>query len=328
MNRRTRDAMGKLVSVVIPVYNVQNYIKKCLDSVLAQSYKNLELILVDDGSKDDSGSICDTYALKDDRIKVIHKKNGGLSDARNVGIEQAGGEYITFIDSDDFVAENMIELLYKSMEEHQADVAIGDALHVFDSAECSFSSVEKCREYTPEEAIEEMWYQTGFLPSAWGKLYKRKLFSNLKFKVGIIFEDIDIMHEIFYAANKIVYNSSQLYAYVHRENSITTHKFSQRDLEIQNICDRILEFSKDKSEDMQKAALAYCMVGNLRVFLNAPNQPEFQEAVQKAKILLNQNARKVTANKKIRKKLRYGLYLYLYFRPVIRFVYVKINRWE
>ena len=126
--------MEKKVSVIIPVYNVEKYLKECIQSVLRQTYKNLEIILVDDGSKDNSGNICDEYAKRDERIKVIHKKNGGLSDARNAGIDICTGEYIAFLDSDDFIEEDMYEFLVKNLEKAKADISICQVYYVYKNA--------------------------------------------------------------------------------------------------------------------------------------------------------------------------------------------------
>ena len=125
--------MEDLISVVVPIYNVENYIKKCVDSILSQTYKNLEIILVDDGSPDNCPQICDEYAQKDNRIKVIHKENGGLSDARNAGIDISKGKFITFIDSDDYIEKDYVEVLYNSIKENASDMAIGSHKAIYDN---------------------------------------------------------------------------------------------------------------------------------------------------------------------------------------------------
>ena len=125
--------MKKLISIVLPIYNVENYIEKCMESVLNQTYKNIEIILVDDGSPDNCPIICDQYVKEDNRVKVVHKENGGLSDARNAGIKVANGDYITFIDSDDYVDKDYVEFLYNTIEETDADIAIGGHRVIYDS---------------------------------------------------------------------------------------------------------------------------------------------------------------------------------------------------
>ena len=160
-----------LISVVIPVYNTEKYLKECIDSVINQSYNNLEIILVDDGSTDNSLEICNKYADMDKRIKVIHKNNGGLSDARNVGIENANGKYITFVDSDDFIENDMYELLYNDVCENNAEIA-GCDYYLFNSLSTSKSDniTEKKCVLNPEQALIKMKKMTGYGISACNKI--------------------------------------------------------------------------------------------------------------------------------------------------------------
>ena len=160
-----------MISIIIPVYNVELYLDKCLQSVVNQTYRNIEIILIDDGASDNSGIICDRWQKKDSRIKVIHKTNGGLSSARNVGIEHANGEYLMFIDSDDIVSDELCRILIEMMKNNDADISICNAKHIFDDV-VSFKSTGKLHFYNRNNAICELWYQKSFLPSAWGKLYK------------------------------------------------------------------------------------------------------------------------------------------------------------
>ncbi len=193
--------MEPLISVIIPIYNVEKYLKKCIDSVISQTYKNLEIILVDDGSPDNCGIICDEYAQKDDRIIVIHKKDGGLSDARNAGIEICKGEYISFIDSDDFVSPYFIEMLYRGVHDYNCEIAtvehgvrfmdVEDEAVVFttEKSQCSYEEIK------PREAIRLMMYQRLPNGAPW-RLYKREIWNELRFPVGWLYEDaaIYIMH--------------------------------------------------------------------------------------------------------------------------------------
>ena len=316
-----------MISLIIPVYNVEQYLENCLESVVNQTYQNIEIILVDDGSTDRSGIICDNWKNKDNRIKVIHKTNGGLSHARNVGIEKACGDYLMFVDSDDIISNELCSTLLKILVENNADLSICNAAHIFDN-NINFNNEGKLYFYNATEAICELWYQKSFLPSAWGKLYKKELFENVKFTEGIIFEDIDIMHEIFYQCDKIVYTTKELYGYVHHENSITTKKYSIKDNVILDICDKINDFANDKSIALQKAAKSYNVTGALRVYLNAPTTPEYMASINKAKAILKKYAKDVLKDKNIRKKNRYALYLYVYLRPILKIIYKKVDRWK
>lgn len=319
-----------LISVIIPVYNVSEYIDRCLKSVVSQTYHNIEIILVDDGARDDSGKKCDDWGIRDKRISVIHKENGGLSSARNAGLKIVQGQYIMFVDSDDVISSNIIERLYSCCNKYNADLAICDVVHIFSSTETEFSTGNKIIEYTPENAILEIWYQSSFLPSAWGKLYKKKLFENRGFTQGLVFEDIDIMHEVFWDAEKVVYCDDKLYGYVHRDDSITTKKFSRKDLDILNVTKKILLFSEDKTDDLKEAAQAYATVAALRVYLNAPkdSDKDYKEGINTAIYYLETYGKSVLKDSNIRKKHRYALLLYFYCRPIIRIVYKKVNRWK
>ena len=226
------NMMKETISVIIPVYNVEGYLTSCLNSVLRQTYKNLEIILVDDGSTDLSGKICDEYADRDVRIKVLHCENGGLSVARNRGIKASTGKYLTFIDSDDIVAENMIEYLENLLVTYDAKLAICDAQHCYQGKKYQFEQNEEIIDFDREEAICEMWYQKSFLPSAWGKLYKKELCDEKLFPEKMIYEDIAVMHELFWKAEHVVYGKAKLYGYMHREDSITTKAFHKKNLDI------------------------------------------------------------------------------------------------
>lgn len=316
-----------MISIIIPVYNVEQYLDKCLQSVIHQTYQDIEIILVDDGSSDNSGILCDKWQEKDSRIKVIHKSNGGVSNARNVAIEQANGEYLMFIDSDDIVSDDLCKVLFEMLKNNNADISICNATHIFDDR-FDFKKTGEIHCYSRDEAICQLWYQKSFLPGPWGKLYKKELFKNTKFTEGIIFEDVDIMHKLFYQCNKIVYGEMELYGYVHHENSITTKKYTQKDNVILDICDKINQFASDKDISLQNAAKSYNVTGALRVYLNAPNTPEYKEVIEKAKKIIKKYGKDVLKDPNIRKKNKYALYLYLYLRPLLKIVYKKIDRWK
>lgn len=213
--------MQPLISVIIPIYKVEDYLKQCIDSVINQSYKHLEIILVDDGSPDNCGKICDEYANKDKRIKVIYKENGGLSDARNAGINVAKGDYIAFVDSDDWIHQEMCEKLITIAIEEEADIV-----------ECKFKSVYK-REYMDEdninqkvkvfnniEALKNHFYGQDLYRCVWNKIYKRELFNNIRFPKGIEAEDLHTTYKLFYKAKKIAFTEYIGYYYYIRKDSI------------------------------------------------------------------------------------------------------------
>lgn len=221
-----------LISVIVPIYNVEPYIDKCINSIINQNYKELEIILVDDGSPDNCGKICDEYAEKDLRIKVIHKKNGGLSSARNAGLEIARGEYIGFVDSDDYIEPFMYDKLLEALLDQDCPLAICGTAYVFENGK----RIEKTRAgdiivMNFEEALTEMNQYRKFDMGAWSKLYKAELFDDIRFPVGKLSEDFFVMYKIFDKAKKIVFISDPAYNYLQRNNSISRNKKINRDFE-------------------------------------------------------------------------------------------------
>lgn len=223
--------MTPLISVIVPVYNVEKYLDRCIQSIIDQTYQNLEIILVDDGSTDDSSQKCDEWEKKDNRIVVIHKSNGGLSDARNIGIIHAKGEYIGFIDSDDCVNHNMYQALYDILLKTKADIAECKCVSFHDEKEISLekdpdSSGLICYKlFSPEEALLELILGRNLKQTVWNKLYKKKCI-NTFFPVGKINEDEFWTYRIFGGANRIVAVDDALYYYFQRDSSIMHSKYS------------------------------------------------------------------------------------------------------
>lgn len=212
--------MNDLISIIVPVYNVEEYIEKCVNSIINQTYKNIEIILVDDGSKDNSGKICDELKQKDSRIKVIHKENGGLSDARNAGLKIANGDYIGFVDSDDYIKEDMFEILYKLNKEHNADISIVSFYEIYKGKVIGVRDSKKLEELNKIQAIKELLIDTKIQSYAWNKLFKKQLFENIEFPKSKNFEDIATTLLLFEKANKVALLEEPKYYYVRRDNSI------------------------------------------------------------------------------------------------------------
>lgn len=320
--------MKELISVIIPVYNVEKYLTICINSVLNQSYRNIEIILIDDGATDNSGELCEKFRLIDSRIKVIHKKNGGLSDARNKGIELAKGKYLIFIDSDDVVDYRFIEYLYKLIKDTGCDIGICDPVHCYPDKKINYSVETQRYVYSSEDAICEMLYQKSFLVSAWGKIYPKEYFNELKFPFGMLFEDSAIMYKVFNKADKIAYGNAKFYGYMHRENSITTKNFSKRDLDIITICNQIVKYMKNRNPELQKAAISYQTVGALRVYLKAINNSEFDEEIKLCVKIIKKNGKNVLFDTKVRKKTRIAILMFYVARPIMQYVHRRINRWK
>ncbi|WP_312088530.1 glycosyltransferase [Megamonas funiformis] len=223
----------KKISVIVPVYNVEKYLSQCLDSIIHQTYKNLEIILVDDGSTDSSGLICDNYSQKDKRIKIIHKCQGSLSDARNAGLKIATGEYISFIDSDDFIDKNMYSILINNTQKYNSDIVWFNYYNYYSKKHFINSSIIKNNDLYDLSSSDKikfaknLFYQYKMDAHVWAKLYKRSIFNNIKFPYGKLFEDIFVLLPILSNAKIISTIPDCLYFYRNRSESIVNQYFKQ-----------------------------------------------------------------------------------------------------
>lgn len=219
-----------LISVIVPVYRVENYLDKCVRSITAQTYRNLEILLVDDGSPDHSGAICDAWAARDSRIKVIHQENGGGGKARNAALEIAAGALIAFVDSDDYIAPDMLAHLYEIMGD-TADISECAFLETLDD-EAEFADAPfTVTEYTPEEAMREHIRDTAFQQLIWNKLYRREVIGGIRFPEGTKIDDEFFTYQVLGKAGKLVRSDRVCYAYRQQPDSVMHQKFSLRRLE-------------------------------------------------------------------------------------------------
>lgn len=225
-----------MISVIVPIYCVEAYLARCIESICNQSYTELEIILVDDGSPDSCGSICDCYAQMDSRISVIHKENGGLSDARNTGLARAHGEWICFIDSDDFIAENMLEILYQRCLTDQSDMAVCDLVYVDqygkELSECNQDTVVDNEILTSEQALDKLCgYKYWYWVMVQNKLYRRDLFSDILFPKGKQHEDEFVMYRLYSKCRYVSCVRGGFYYYTQRNDSIMGRPYSVRRLD-------------------------------------------------------------------------------------------------
>lgn len=244
--------MEDKISVIIPVYNVERFLKECVESVLNQSYSNFEIILVDDGSTDNSGVICDDFAKLDSRIIVVHKKNGGLSDARNIGLSYATGLYITFIDSDDSVDHLYLELLLGLICKYDADVSACREYSVTSNK----NEQESVAVFTPFLAIESMLLEQYITPSACGKLYRLEFFKDISFPVGMLFEDFATTYKIFFKSRKIVQTNKKLYYYRPNPKGIMRSDFSEKYMDILTVHEMMIDFLNREIPELVNIAKA------------------------------------------------------------------------
>lgn len=238
------------ISIIIPVYNVEKYIVKCIESVLNQSYSNLEILLIDDGSLDKSGDICETYGKKNKNVKVFHKENGGLSDARNFGLSKCTGDYVFFLDSDDWINQNTVLKLYLLLKDNKADISECQFLKVYYNDEVRKYNENQNKIHTYifdgiEASINLRNYKYNQVVS-WNKLYTKSLFDDIKFPKGKYHEDEFTTYKILYKCNKIVVTDEKLYYYRQTPNSIMNATFNEKRLDIFLAYEESLEFYTEK----------------------------------------------------------------------------------
>lgn len=254
--------MEDLISVIVPIYNTSKYLPKCIDSIINQTYSNLEILLIDDGSKDNSLNICKDYEKKDNRIKVFHKENGGLSDARNYGIDVCVGKYLIFIDSDDYVHEKMLEILYNNLISTGSQLSVCNFFRTNNRNTDIVINNQITKVYSKLQCFDNLYnnlYVTTVI--ACNKLYESNIWTNLRFPLDKLHEDDFVIHYIIEKCNNVVYTNLKLYYYYVRENSITNSYSKKRLDSIDAYYDRMKFFKKNSYKDLYfKAYIAYVKV--------------------------------------------------------------------
>ena len=252
------------ISVIVPVYNVEKYVARCIESMLAQTFSDFELVLVDDGSTDASGTVCDTYAAKDERIFVIHKENGGMSDARNAGLDHlfsvGDSEWISFVDSDDWVDKAFLETLYNTAVSEQADAAMCGHQDVYDDSWNSFrfEDVKTIKETIDgKEALNRLSFSWDYSVVC-NKLYQKSLFEDLRFPKGKFHEDEYLLPYVYHRCGKIAVTDAALYFYFHRAGSVmSTAVYPKRFDFLEGLEDRILFYEKNQYEELRAKCISY-----------------------------------------------------------------------
>lgn len=232
-------ADAPLISVILPIFNVRDYLPKCMESLREQSYKNLEIILVDDGSTDGCAALSESLAAKDERSVVYHKENGGLSDARNFGLARANGEYLTFIDPDDYVDYDYVSYLYSLIETYETPMSICQHRVVFTDGGIRDYGNPGSEQLPARTCIERMLYHDVIDTSAWGKLYRRDLFDGVEYPVGRLFEDINTTYRLMLNAGEVAVGYESKYTHVTRLGSIVTSTFSPRKYDLITMTDEM-----------------------------------------------------------------------------------------
>ena len=259
-----------LISVIVPIYNVEKYLRACVDSILAQNYSNLEVILVDDGSPDGCPAICDEYARQDNRVRVIHQKNGGLSAARNAGIDACHGDYLTFVDSDEFIHPDYVDILLNTCKDTGCDVSIGKIQRVQNNGDLSLEDRRSLMDapidiLTGRETNFRLYtnlYWTRTI-MAQGKLYSRRLWKNVHFPIVPIHEDEALIYQILYCARTVAYIDTAIYFYRSNPEGLMANRFSEKRLVLLDILDARLKFYNKMNEP------TLCLLTKNREFFTA-----------------------------------------------------------
>lgn len=309
------NSNNEKISVIVPIYKVEKYLCRCIESIIGQTYDNLEIILVDDGSPDKCPEICDKYAALDSRIVVLHTPNGGVSAARNQALAVSDGQYLTFVDGDDFVAPDYIKCLYHLLTVTGADISICGSQNIREDvpennvsfAEYTAKDTGGITLFSPEEALCSLLYQVPFDAAPWGKLFKRKFFESIRFPIGCWYEDFAVMPQIFARAKCIAYCPYAGYGYVQRQAGTTLKSFSPEKMQLLDIAEANETFITEKYPELLPAAYSRVVRANLHVYSQIPLHPRYR--AYRKRIIKNVCMRRkaVLSDKKTRTGTRLAL---------------------
>lgn len=305
-----------MISVILPVYNVENYLQYAMDSLKKQTYKNFEIILVNDGSTDNSGKLCDKYSEKYSNVKVFHKENGGLSDARNFGVKKAKGEFITFLDPDDYLEAYSLELLAGIQEKYNCDIVstrvkATELYNVYSNYSLMEKDFENVILMESDVFLEEAFYDKVATVSACGKLYRKSILE-IPFPKGKIYEDLFIISEHVVRANKIVHTPIKIYNYYKRQGSIVNSKFTSKQYDFFDAINHNRTVIKDKYDDkksLENAVNAKEAIGSFKIIGSAYKTSV--NDVYKINNVLRKNKVGVLLNKRVHNKFKIKYILFI-----------------
>lgn len=303
----------KKISVIIPVYNVESYLKRCIESVLKQSYSNLEVILVNDGSTDNSGDICNQFSLLDKRVQVIHQKNLGVSRSRNTGIRYSTGDYITFVDSDDYIENDMYEILVNNIEENNADISVCKSRIIYENSNEKITDEKNEKKLLlKEDAIESLICNMD--NAVWNKLYKYEIIKNIRFNENITHgEDFYFNLQAFKNCELIIYDNRCKYNYIKRGNSITTSMFSIKSFDEVKSKDLIYEYILNYFPQLELKARRLPFISRLNIFRKifiTGNEKKYKKEIVEYRKYMNDNYLAIKHVLKRKEVVEYSLLRY------------------
>ena len=291
-----------MIDVIIPVYNTSKYLSRCMNSLLNQTYTQFNVILVNDGSTDNSGELCDKYASEHENISAYHKENGGLSSARNYGIEKSTAEYITFVDPDDYVNKHWLEVLWKAMDKYDADMVSAGVTMVYDTSDVGADDDTYGLAYSEliekDEAYRRMFAQLDIDVSMCTKLFKRKIFDEIRFPIGELYEDMQVIGQVVEACERIVAMDNKGYFYYQRAESIMYGSMSEKRMKLVSCMESLHEQMDKRYPKAEEAARTRCV----RCYIHVFNRTIFDDAFKAQEEELR---KKIVQEKKFVRKGQY-----------------------
>lgn len=317
-----------MISVLVPVYNVEKYLRRCIDSILAQTYTDYEIILVNDGSTDQSGALCDAYGAEYDCIRVIHQANAGLAQVRNVSVAAARGEYITFVDSDDAIEPTYLETLMGDLQETASDLSICSWCEVSDDGvrtDLSWDQKEKgLQVWETEQAAKTLLYQKGIDNNMWGKLYAAELLEGVVFPAGKVYEDIAVAYQIFLKAKKVCYRPAALYRYTCNTSGISQSVFTPKRMDLIDNVEAMYADVEKRFSDYRSAARSRLLRAYIHVYLQIPDSADYQPYMRRVFSGIRKNCFAVAADPEAKRGTRMAAVLACVHPVLLRW----LNRWK
>ena len=297
-----------LISIIVPIFNVEQYLEPCLNSIKNQTYQNLEIILINDGSTDNSLNIAQKFLDTDSRFKLFSQKNAGLSSARNHGIKKATGKYITFVDSDDTIEKNMLEMMLRGLQESEADIAVCSFKEVFPNSRVKhFNTSYKKQTYNTSQALSAMLQEHGFMVSATMKLYPTEYFKKIEFPVGKLHEDVGTTYKLIMQAKTIIFLPQELYNYQHHDSSIIS-TFNDKKFDLISLTDQMCDDIDSKYPNLKNITNERRIRARFSILRQIPSKrPEAKELLKYIKIHRNYIAKNPQATKTDKIALRLAL---------------------
>ena len=322
--------MKSIISIIVAAYNIEELIGKCIESLCEQTYRDVEILLIDDGSTDRTGEICDKYAETDQRIRCFHKENRGLSSTRNYGIEKAKGTYVTFVDGDDWVSRDYIELLYQNLTRENADLSIiGYSLIWGNGSVLKKTNEDDYLVLNTRDAIHELFVQQRVTCMSCSKLYRIELFNDISFPEGEVFEDTAIALDIFKKCKTVVYSGKSAYYYYQRDNSIVNSRFNPAKMALLRNGEKMIEYSESQGGVFNEEVHAYYLSSAMMLMMQVYGDPDVKYNREKKEIQkkIIKNKKYIFSNQYLPMRKKIILYLMISPIPFDSIIYCLWTKW-